>query len=54
MDGQPKTLQEVHGDIEAALFAAQDLDASHEKELIVAELEEALMWCKRGIEKERA
>lgn len=48
-----KTLQELHDDIEAALFAAQDLsaaDASREKAIIATKLEEALLWTKRALE----
>ncbi len=55
-----KTLQELHDDIEAALFAAQDLtsansgnalDLGREKAIIVTKLEEALLWTKRALEK---
>lgn len=53
----PKTLQEVRDDIEAALFAVQDLSGSgdsvgREKAIIATKLEEAFLWAKRAIEKE--
>jgi len=53
----PKTLQELHDDIEAALFAAQDLGpqefdgGERYKALVVTHLEEALLWTKRAMEK---
>ena len=53
-----KTLQEIHDDIEAALFASNDLGGDVEfeggqrlKALIATNLEEALLWTKRAMEK---
>lgn len=54
---EPKTLQEIHDDIEAALFAVQDLTGraddpvGREKAIIATKLEEGLLWTKRAIEK---
>jgi hypothetical protein len=49
-EGQTKTLQELHDDIEAALFASQDIALeSRYKALIAAKLEQALLWCKRDL-----
>lgn len=54
---QGKTLQELHDDIEAALFAVNDLDGvqfdggPRLKALIGTNLEEALLWTKRAMEK---
>lgn len=51
-----KTLQEVHDDIEAALFAVNDLGnvdfdgGPRVKALIATKLEEALLWTKRALE----
>jgi hypothetical protein len=53
-----KTLQELHNDIQAALFAVQDLTGDpgdpvgREKAIIATKLEEAFLWTKRAIEKE--
>lgn len=53
----PKTLQEVHDDIEAALFAVNDLGdlefdgGPRYKALIATKLEEALLWTKHAMDK---
>lgn len=53
---QGKTLQEVHDDIEAALFAVNDLDGvefdggPRLKALIATNLEQAFLWTKRAME----
>ena len=54
---QTKTLDELHDDIEAALFAAQDLghaQGTRERAIIATKLEEALLWVKRAIANEEA
>jgi len=54
---QTKTLDELHDDIEAALFAAQDLahaGGTRERAIVVTKLEEALLWSKRAIGNEQA
>ena len=54
---QAASWQEVHDDIEAALFAVNDLDATtfdggeRIKAIIATKLEETMLWVKRGIEK---
>lgn len=56
-DPQAKTLEEIRGDIEASLFAVQDLTGrsddpvGREKAIIATKLEEAFLWTKRAIEK---
>jgi len=53
----PKTLQELHDDIEAALFAVNDLSDEQfdgdlrMKALIATNLEQSLLWTKRAMEK---
>lgn len=44
-------LQELHDDIEAALFASQNLPHGREQAVIVAKLESALSWTKKALEK---
>jgi hypothetical protein len=56
-EDQAKAWQEVHDDVEAALFAVNDLDAEtfdggpRIKAIVATKLEETLLWVKRGMEK---
>jgi hypothetical protein len=56
-EGALQVLREVRDDIEAALFAVQDLTGNpedpvgREKAIIATKLEEAFLWSKRAIEK---
>jgi hypothetical protein len=45
-----KTLKELHDDIEASLFASQDLPRNRETAIVVTQLEQSLLWCKRALE----